>query len=259
MKKSKINVQIIQSTLIWEDMDANLIWFDSRLAELGPADLVLLPEMFATGFSMNPEKTADAKAHVLNWMKAMAHHHNKALCGSVVVRENKSHYNRLYFVQPDGVFHQYDKRHLFTMGDEPNHYSAGKERLVIDYLGWKILPLVCYDLRFPVFSRNDIGYDLLLYVANWPAKRAHHWKALLLARAIENQCYLAACNRVGNDGNEVGHNGDSSIIDFKGNIRSSLALEAGVLEAELDYDTLLEARSKFPVLPDADSFSADWK
>jgi len=259
MKKNKIRVQIIQSSLKWEDSEANLFSFEERLLELGPGDLVLLPEMFSTGFSMNPEKTADENEHVLNWMKSMAALHKKALCGSVVVRDAGLHFNRLYFVQPNGDYQHYDKRHLFTMGDEPNHYTAGKERIVIEYLGWKILPLVCYDLRFPVFSRNDIGYDLLLYVANWPEKRAHHWKSLLLARAIENQCYVAACNRVGEDGNGVGHSGDSCLINFKGDILSSLAIDSGILEADLDYDMLLEARSKFPVLPDADSFSADWK
>ena len=242
MKKNAFKVQIIQSSLIWEDIEAHL-----------------LPEMFSTGFSMNPDKTADENEKVLNWMKSMSALHQKALCGSVVVRDSGHHYNRLYFVQPNGEYQQYDKRHLFTMGDEPNHYTAGKHRIVIDYMGWKILPLVCYDLRFPVYSRNDIGYDVLLYVANWPEKRAHHWKALLLARAIENQCYVAACNRVGEDGNGVGHSGDSTIINFRGDTLSSLSETAGILEAELDYDKLLEARSKFPVLPDADSFSADWK
>ncbi len=259
MKKNTIRVQIIQVSLIWEELEVNLTSFEKRLSDLGDADLVLLPEMFATGFSMNPDKTADANERVLTWMKNMARLHQKAICGSVVVREHGVHYNRLYFVQPDAIYYQYDKRHLFTMGDETNHYAAGKERIIIDYLGWKILPLVCYDLRFPVFSRNDIGYDLLLYVANWPEKRAHHWKTLLLARAIENQCFVAACNRVGEDGNGIGHSGDSCIINFKGELISSLTNDEGKLEAEINYKELLDARAKFPVLPDADSFTSDWK
>lgn len=259
MKKDTLQVQIIQSSLVWEDAEANFESFEKHLVELGPGDLVLLPEMFPTGFTMNPERLADGQGRVLVWMKEMANRFQKALCGSVAVREAGQHFNRLYFVQPDGVSYKYDKRHLFTMGDEPNHYSAGKDRIVIEYLGWKILPLVCYDLRFPVYSRNDIGYDMLLYVANWPAKRAHHWKSLLMARAIENQSYLAACNRVGDDGNAVAHSGDSCLINYKGDILASLSEEEGYLSAEFSYDELVEARTKFPVLPDADSFSAEWK
>lgn len=259
MKKNKISIQLIQSSLIWESVDENLQAFERELDTLGDADLVLLPEMFTTGFSMRPEKLAADNLEALPWMLKMASKYQKAICGSVLIEEEGHYFNRLYFVEPSGKIHHYDKRHLFTMGEEPKHYTAGTERIIIDYLGWKILPLVCYDLRFPVFSRNDVGYDLLLYVANWPEKRAYHWKALLLARAIENQCYVAACNRVGQDGNGAAHNGDSYLIDFKGEILSALSQDAGIIEGECDQDLLAEAREKFPVLPDADSFSADWK
>ncbi len=148
---------------------------------------------------------------------------------------------------------------MFTLGQEPDHYTAGRERLIIKYLGWKILPLVCYDLRFPVFSRNDVGYDLLLYVANWPEVRSTHWRTLLQARAMENQAYVLGCNRVGMDGNGINHRGDSAVIDFRGEVMAECSHEGKILEETLSYSELQEAREKFPVLGDADDFSADWK
>lgn len=259
MRKKSLIVQILQSDLIWEDETANLNAFAKQIRVLPEGDLVLLPEMFASGFSMRPEILADAEESIVTWMQAMAIETGKAICGSAMVRDQGAHFNRLYFVQPDGVYEYYDKRHLFTLGNEPSFYHAGNKRVIITYLGWKILPLICYDLRFPVFSRNDMGYDLLIYVANWPEKRAHHWSCLLQARAIENQCYVAACNRVGEDGNGINHSGDSCVIDFKGDYLAQYAQKQGLVQAELFYQELLDAREKFPVLNDADDFSADWK
>lgn len=259
MKKDSLKVQVFQQELVWEDVDANLLAFERALMDSSSADLALLPEMFSTGFSMRPEQMADGTGKVLNWMIAQSQKHSRALCGSTMVEQGGLFYNRLYFVKPNGEYQQYDKRHLFTMGEEPAHFTAGKERILIDYLGWKILPLICYDLRFPVFSRNDIGYDILIYVANWPEKRAHHWNSLLQARAIENQSYVLACNRIGLDGHVNSHSGDSSIIDYKGEILAKGANETVVLEAVISHSELTEAREKFPVLADADSFSADWK
>lgn len=258
MTKKDLTVAVLQADLVWENKAANLSRFEERMAQLPACDLVLLPEMFSTGFSMNPERLAEETEKSLHWMSLQARQIGAALCGSVMVLENGQYFNRLLFVEPSGKHHPYDKRHLFTMGSEPEHYSAGKDRLLVDYLGWKILPLVCYDLRFPVFSRNDCQYDLLLYVANWPARRASHWKTLLAARAIENQCYVAACNRVGKDGNEVDHSGDSMIIDCWGQPLQHSAGKEETLLATLSMAELQSTREKFPVLNDRDDFRGDW-
>ncbi|MBI1221797.1 MAG: amidohydrolase [Bacteroidetes bacterium] len=254
-----MKVQLFQTNLTWENPELNLHTFQTLFDKQTPADLILLPEMFTTGFSMNPEKLASRNTTVLTWMIEMAKKYGFAVCGSIIVEDNGQFFNRLYFVEANGGVHQYDKRHLFTMGQEPEHYSPGKERVIIHYKGWKILPLICYDLRFPVFSRNDCDYDLLLYVANWPEKRSFHWSQLLLARAIENQSFVLGCNRTGADGNGIMHSGDSAIIDYKGQMISSLHQAEGIVQAELNLDELHEARSKFPVLKDRDLFSSDWK
>jgi omega-amidase len=258
MIKDLLNVHVVQSDLVWENEQANLSHFEHCLSKIQNADLIILPEMFSTGFSMRPELFADAEGRVLNWMKQQATKSGAAICGSVMLRENNKHFNRLYFVQPNGQFAQYDKRHLFTLGKENNHYEKGNSRLIVDYLGWKIVPLICYDLRFPVFSRNDVQYDLLIYVANWPERRANHWRSLLPARAIENQCYLAACNRIGHDGNNANHSGDSIILDFKGDALTQATQRAGTLNASCSLSELHEARKNFPVLQDQDVFKKDW-
>lgn len=254
-----MKVQLFQSELSWENPQLNLDAFQTLFDKQTPADLILLPEMFTTGFSMRPEALSSLNNGVLEWVIENAQKRNVAICGSLICEEDGHFYNRLFFVKPDGTYQHYDKRHLFTMGQEPDHYTAGRQRIIIEYKGWKILPLICYDLRFPVFSRNDCDYDLLLYVANWPEKRAHHWSQLLVARAIENQAYVLGCNRVGADGNGIAHSGDSAIIDYKGDCLSALHQEAGIVEAELSLSEVREARSKFPVLGDRDDFSSDWK
>ena len=259
MIRKDLSVAIIQSELVWENKAANLTHFEEKISQVGECDLIILPEMFSTGFSMRPEKLAEETESSLKWIRKLSDSSGAAICGSVMVFDNGQYFNRLLFVEPTGKFYHYDKRHLFTMGSESKQYSAGKDRLIINYLGWKILPLVCYDLRFPVFSRNDCNYDLLLYVANWPARRAHHWKSLLLARAIENQCYVAACNRVGIDGNGVEHSGDSMMIDCWGNVLQHAENKSTILKASFSSAELTVTREKFPVLNDSDDFEADWK
>ena len=254
-----LHVSVLQAPLVWEDPVANLSYFGRKIGALGKTDLIVLPEMFATGFSMNPRHVADSEGRVLEWMQEMAEQTGAALCGSVMVADGGRYFNRLFFAGPEGHTWQYDKRHLFTMANEQAHYTAGKKRLLLEFKGFKLLPLICYDLRFPVFSRNDVEYDLLIYVANWPAKRAVHWNALLRARAIENQSYLVACNRIGKDGNGIDHWGDSLIIDYRGETLASLHREEGVVQARLDYKALQDGREKFPVLQDRDDFTSDWK
>ncbi len=198
-----MKVTIIQTHLAWEDKTANLEHFSAHLSALAEAtDLIVLPEMFSTGFSMQPERLAEPMdGPTVQWMRAKAADTNAAMVGSLMVREGDCYYNRLVWMFPDGTLQHYDKRHLFSYGTENEHYTAGTNQLLVNWKGWKICPLICYDLRFPVWSRNTMGYDLLLYVANWPERRSLAWNALLAARAIENQSYTVGVNRIGADGN----------------------------------------------------------
>lgn len=257
---STLRVGIIQSRLIWEDPLASRNHLNSLLEKLEPTDLVVLPEMFSTGFSMKPEKVAEdfhPEMPTLVWMKNWAEKLDAAITGSVSVRDNGNHYNRLLWVEPDGKVLVYDKKHLFGFAGEDRHYTPGDQRLIVQFRNWKICPLICYDLRFPEWSRNFIEngqahYDALLYVANWPQVRRDPWMKLLFARAIENQCYVLGVNRVGTDGNGIAYSGDSLILSPKGEIISQLEPDfEGVLYAELDQSELLGFREKFPVLHDA--------
>ncbi|HNV51684.1 MAG TPA: nitrilase-related carbon-nitrogen hydrolase, partial [Tenuifilaceae bacterium] len=200
-----MRVTIIQSGLEWENPNANKINFEKKIKEVAHnSDLILLPEMFTTGFSMNPQGFADLyPGETSAWMSKMATENSIALTGSYIAKENSNYFNRMIFAYPNGDIVYYDKRHLFRMAGEDKNYSAGNKRVVVNYMGWRILLLVCYDLRFPVWSRNRNDYDLILLVANFPERRRYAWNSLLVARAIENQCYVAACNRVGDDGNGV--------------------------------------------------------
>lgn len=252
-----LKITLIQSDLYWEDPEKNISMFSEKINAISEkADLIILPEMFTTGFSMQPEKFAeDLNGKTVQWMKLKAREKNCVITGSFICLENDNFYNRLVWMRPDGSFSIYDKRHLFSMGDENHHYSAGHERIIEEINSWKICPLICYDLRFPVWSRNTEGYDLLVYVANWPERRAHPWKTLLPARAIENQCYVAGLNRIGNDGNEIYHSGDSAVINFKGEIMSNIpSKEECIQTLTLKYSELEEFRKIFPVLKDADKF-----
>lgn len=252
-----LNITLIQSDLHWENVEKNLEMFSEKISAITEnTDLILLPEMFTTGFSMQPEKFAEQmNGRTLNWLKEAAGRKNCVIAGSYICEENGNYYNRLVWMRPDGTYSVYDKRHLFSMGDENNHYTRGSKKITEVIKGWRICPLICYDLRFPVWSRNTDNYDLLIYVANWPERRSHPWKTLLPARAIENQCYVAGLNRIGNDGNAIYHSGDSAVINAKGEIISNIpAHEEKTETVTLDYAELEEFRKTFPVLKDADRF-----
>lgn len=249
-----MNFTVVQTFLHWEDTEANLQHFSNKLSIISDTDLIILPEMFTTGFSMNPQQLAkESETKGLAWMKQTASQKNTAVMGSLMTEREGKFYNTLFFVRPDGTHESYDKRHLFTPGDESKHYSGGKERLIIDYKGWRVCPLICYDLRFPVFSRNNVDYDLLVYVANWPEVRNYAWQQLLRARAIENQCYVIACNRIGEDANGVKHAGNSGIINFMGE-EIGFSNDDNCFQFNLAKEPLSAFRQQFPVLKDRDDF-----
>ncbi|MCF8332213.1 MAG: amidohydrolase [Bacteroidales bacterium] len=257
-----LNITYFQTTIVWENRKRNRELFEKKLNQISEKnDLVLFPEMFDTGFSMNPENIQE-KSHekTLSWMQKMAARHNTAIGGSVAAFENSQFYNRFYFADPANNVLWYDKKHLFRMGQEPKHYSAGKQKILIEYKGWKILPLICYDLRFPAWSANQLtdngpAYDLIIYVANWPASRHQVWQNLLKARAIENQSYCIGVNRVGKDGNKLLYKGDSAVYNARGEImeRSAPYLDDFV-SVEISKEELKSFRKKFPVYKDWDKF-----
>jgi predicted amidohydrolase len=246
--------------LFWEDVDQNLKQFESKIDLISqPTDLIVLPEMFTTGFTMDPKAYAEShEGKGLNWMQLIAKDKNTALVGSISIKDRDKFYNRLYWVFPDGSYKYYDKKHLFSMGNENKKYHAGNSRIIIDYKGWKICPLICYDLRFPVWSRNTKknSYDILIYIANWPAVRAHPWKQLLIARAIENQCFVIGLNRVGKDINKIEHSGDSMVINAKGEIINQIKInEETEQTTTINKAELIDFRNTFSVLNDADDFT----
>jgi omega-amidase len=251
-----MKVALIQSSIFWENPEANRVYFEEKINTLiEKVDLIVLPEMFSSGFTMNPSAVAETmQGKTVLWMQALAKAKNTALTGSVVIEELGNFYNRMLFVFPSGEMQFYDKKHLFTLAGEDKVYTAGNQKLIVDYLGWKICPMVCYDLRFPVFSRNVENYDLLLYVASWPEKRITAWDALLKARAIENMSYVVGVNRIGVDGNEHPYSGHSQVIDCLG----EYLLEPNELESvfvvDLDREKMLSARKSFGFLNDKDSF-----
>ena len=257
---SDLRITLLQSNLFWENKTQNLQLFTQKINTIIEAtDIIVLPEMFTTGFSMNPKDLSESMDGItVAWMKEQAQKKNSVVLGSFICLDNNKYYNRLLWANPDGGTYFYDKRHLFSMGEEHTYYSSGKEALLIEYKGWKIKPLICYDLRFPVWSRNkndENRYDLLIYIANWPERRAQAWKKLLPARAIENQCYVVGVNRVGSDGNNITHSGDSALIDFMGTVLSSTkAFEEKAETITLNKEGLLAYRKDFPVLFDADTF-----
>lgn len=252
-----LRISLVQTPLDWQQPSANRERLMSLLAPLeGQTDLIVLPEMFTTGFTMSPDEVAEPlSGPTLVWMQQQARSLGAAICGSVVI-EDQGYRNRLLFVTPEGEVHHYDKRHLFRMANEHEHYAAGERRSIIEYKGWRILPQVCYDLRFPVWCRNRDDYDLLLCVANWPAPRRHPWRALLLARAIENQCYVAGVNRVGVDGKGLEYSGDSLLVDFKGQaLLDGPAGEPFIKTGLLNGEDLQQFRRNFPAWQDADDFT----
>lgn len=262
--EANLNVSLIQGNTRWHDPQGNRDYYGVLLKQAKQdTDIFVLPETFTSGFSN--EAIADAETMqgpTLTWMLEKAREHNAVITGSVQIREDSQVYNRLIWAQPDGQFQYYDKRHLFRMANEHQRYASGNERLVIDYKGWRICPLVCYDLRFPVYSRNRFNhdtenrfdYDVLIYVANWPAARRHAWNSLLPARAIENLAYVAGVNRVGIDGNSIDYAGDSVALDFLGQAIVCGGNQDVVLHCSFSAAELLAFRTKFPAYLDADKF-----
>jgi predicted amidohydrolase len=262
--RNPLRVSLVQGDTRWHDPDGNREYYGDLLGALhNVTDLVLLPETFTSGFSNDAIDRAEGMdGPTVAWMRDWARELDAAVTGSVQLRTADGVGNRLLFVTPDGEVRHYDKRHLFRYAGEHERYSAGRERLTLDWRGWRICPLVCYDLRFPVFSRNrydverpaNLDYDLLLYVANWPAVRAHAWRTLLRARAMENLCYVAGLNRVGTDGNGHAYAGESAVIDFAGNAISECADMEVVSTTTLFLEELKAYRERFPAMLDADRF-----
>ncbi len=260
-----LNVTLIQPDLAWQNKKNNLLKFEDFFQKIDrKTDLIVLPEMFNTGFVIEPHALAeDMNGPTLEWMAKQASILNSVITGSLIILENGKYFNRLIWMQSDGKYLTYDKRHLFHPGNEHEQFAQGSEKLVVELLGWKICPLVCYDLRFPVWSKNTwinnaYEYDILLYMANWPATRSYAYRQLLIARAIENQCYVVAVNRVGIDGKGTNHQGDSTILDFKGKHLIEIAPdEEGIETLNLSYDKLVDFRDKFTVGMDWDRFEIE--
>lgn len=251
-----MKVALIQSALVWEDPKLNRDYFEQKINSIeAGTDLIVLPEMFTTGFTMQPEPVAETmQGETVVWMQSLAKANNCAITGSLVIIEEGNYYNRLLFVFPTGEIQYYNKRHLFTLAGEDKSYIGGDHKIIIAYKGWKICPLICYDLRFPVFSRNIENYDLLIYVANWPKTRINAWDTLLKARAIENMSYTIGVNRLGIDHNNLEYIGHSQIVDYLGNSVIEPQKGEGVFIAELDKEALLETRKKLDFLKDKDHF-----
>lgn len=251
-----LNICIIQSNIIWENIDENLNLFEAHIDSVIDADVIVLPEMFTTGFSMNTSKLAETMGgKTMDWLRDNAKKKNCVITGSIIIEENDKYYNRLIWMRPDGTFGKYDKRHLFRMSEEHQTFTDGDERVVFEVKGWRVLPLICYDLRFPVWSRNRNDYDVLIYVANWPEARRTPWQIMLKSRAIENQVYVVAVNRLGKDEMGNSYSGDSAVIEPKGNIISKTLMgEESVESVSLSYEDLEIFRNKFPVGLDGDEF-----
>jgi omega-amidase len=251
-----MKIALIQTELSWENPNENKALLQEKINAISQyVDLIVLPEMFTSGFTMNPKNVAQTmQGEAISWLKETAKDKNCGITGSLVIEENGKYYNRLVFVFPNGEIQTYDKRHLFTLAGEDKVYTAGKDKLVVDYKGFKICPLICYDLRFPVFARNVEEYDILIYVANWPKPRVNAWDILLKARAVENMSYVIGVNRVGLDDNNHEYVGHSQAVDFLGNYLQEPQKIEGVFIVELDKNELLETREKLNFLDDRDEF-----
>jgi omega-amidase len=266
---SSLTLTLIQAQLHWEDKQANLSMFERKINTIPEkTEIVILPEMFSTGFSMKPERFAETMdGTTVEWMRRISAQKRIILTGSLIIKDGDNFYNRLIWMLPNGEYGCYDKRHLFAYGEEDKHYSSGNKRLITSVKGWKINLQVCYDLRFPVWARQQaplpnsqqgdeakLEYDLLIYVANWPERRIHAWKTLLQARAIENQCFVIGVNRTGNDGNKIYHSGDSMVVNAAGEILYHKANDEDVFTITLEKNSLGEIRNRFPFWKDADTF-----
>lgn len=259
---STLKITTFQAYLFWENIEKNLQNLGLRLSSIREkTDLIVLPEMFSTGFSMNAAKLAEEMdGPTIKWMLEQARKFGCVVTGSMIIKEGKNYYNRLIWMRPDGTNEYYDKRHLFGLGEEDQHYTAGNKKLFVELHGWKICPMVCYDLRFPVWLRNkDEEYDMLLIVANWPERRSLHWRTLIPARAIENQAFVVAVNRVGHDGNEVYHSGDSMCIDPNGKVVYYKPNDEDLYTFSINKEDVVAARASYPFLKDADQFKLNGK
>ena len=258
-----LKISLIQTSLYWHNIDANLAMIEEKIWQIGEeTDLIVLPEMFSTGFTnAAPALAEPMNSKTFRWMKQQAKQTQAIVTGSFIARDGKDLHNRLLWMRPDGGYAAYDKKHLFRMSEEHEIYAPGKERLVVEWKGWKICPLICYDLRFPVWSRNltlndgSLSYDVLLYVANWPAARSQVWRTLLEARALENLSYCIGLNRVGEDGMNIAYNGQSLIFNHRGETLADLADENTITTIGLSKPALEEFRRKFPAYLDADPFT----
>ncbi len=251
-----LQLALVQTELVWQDPAANRAHFEALLAPLEGVDLVLLPEMFSTGFSMDSASLAEPEDGPSTvWLQEQARRLQAVVSGSLIIQAADGSYrNRLLWARPDGTLAHYDKRHLFRMAGEHKHYAAGEQQVLLELKGWRVRPLICYDLRFPVWSRDPHETDLLLYTANWPAARRQHWNRLLPARAIENLCYVAAVNRVGADGKGHAYSGDSQVLDFQGESLLNAEGAGGVFRIALSGKDLADYRERFPAYLDADRF-----
>jgi len=254
----EISITLIQSDLHWENISANLAMFEEKIWQIGRnTDLIVLPEMFSTGFTMNAKNLAEPmNLTTFKWMRQQAAQAKAVITGSYIVKEKDQYFNRLLWMPPDGNFTFYDKRHLFRMAGEHQYYAAGKNLVINTLKGWRFCGLICYDLRFPVWSRNApmLKYDCLYYVANWPQPRANAWSALLRARAIENLSYVVGVNRIGQDGNGVAYAGESAVIDARGSELFYQKDTATIATVALKYSELATFREKFPAYLDADNY-----
>jgi omega-amidase len=253
-----IKLALLQLNLVWEDKQANLSKIDQLIKNEVPedVDIIVLPEMFTTAFSMKPEALAESMTNSsVNWMKKQAAKTNAIIVGSLIIKEEGNYFNRLFWIRPDQSFETYDKRHLFTMAGEHHQYTAGNKKLIVEHKGWRFCPQICFDLRFPVWNRNTDDYDVFLLIANWPEIRISHWTPLHIARAIENQSYVVAVNRIGTDASGKTHNGMSLAVNPMGEIMCSSENKEEVLLQELDYDMLQNVRTKLPFLQERDRFS----
>lgn len=250
-----LNVALIQTQLHWHEPAANRVHFSAKLAAIDNADLIILPEMFTTGFTMASDTQAEpVNSATLQWLQSMAAEKQAVITGSLSTKIDGECVNRLYWVRPDGSHASYDKRHLFAMAGEHHSYQQGNQRLIVELHGWQVCPLICYDLRFPVWSRNRNDYDLLIYVANWPDKRRQHWIKLLQARAIENQSWCIGVNRIGSDENNMSYAGDSLVCDPLGEVIADAGKRDVIVELCLSAQHLSEVRKQLPFLNDADDF-----
>lgn len=251
-----LTISLIQTDLHWHNPKANRSRFEQLIKELDvETDVIILPEMFTTGFTMKASDNAEPQpGDTLRWMQHQAQKSQAVITGSLIIKQNNNFYNRLYWVKPDGDYQHYDKKHLFSYADEDQHFTAGSERLIVDHKDWRICPLICYDLRFPVWSRNDMDYDVLIYIANWPAPRQAAWQSLLKARAIENMSYVAGVNRIGTDGNDHSYAGGSVVYDMLGQALCAAKNQEISKTITLNYGELKKQRKRFGFLKDRDPF-----